>query len=84
MFCFSGWKDTIGTFASGGGRLFDLEFLVDEQGRRVVAFGPWAGTVGTSLGLMQWAAHFVGEVKPLSCYYLALVCCFLTTNVCSR
>eukprot|EP00297_Palpitomonas_bilix_P013222 CAMPEP_0113877476 /NCGR_PEP_ID=MMETSP0780_2-20120614/6116_1 /TAXON_ID=652834 /ORGANISM="Palpitomonas bilix" /LENGTH=370 /DNA_ID=CAMNT_0000863775 /DNA_START=90 /DNA_END=1202 /DNA_ORIENTATION=+ /assembly_acc=CAM_ASM_000599 len=56
-----GWKDVISTFTSGGGRLLDLEFLVDENGRRVVAFGPWAGTVGTALGLLQWSSHYVGE-----------------------
>lgn len=46
-----GWRDTLGRFADGGGTLLDLEFLVDERGRRVAAFGYWAGFVGAALGL---------------------------------
>lgn len=34
-----GWKDILGRFARGGGTLLDLEFLTDEVGRRVAAFG---------------------------------------------
>ncbi|MCR9246022.1 MAG: saccharopine dehydrogenase [bacterium] len=48
-----GWQDTLRRFDSGGGALFDLEFLAHENGRRVAAFGYWAGYVGAVLG----AAH---------------------------
>ena len=34
-----GWQDRLGRFAQGGGTLFDLEYLADEKGRRVAAFG---------------------------------------------
>ena len=33
-------------FKAGGGTLYDLEYLVDETGRRVAAFGYWAGFAG--------------------------------------
>ena len=40
--CFKGqggWDRVLGRWARGGGVLYDLEFLVDEAGRRVSAFG---------------------------------------------
>lgn len=38
-------------FSSGSGLLFDLEFLLDENERRVAAFGKWAGFVGAAVAL---------------------------------
>jgi hypothetical protein len=40
-------------FAAGGGTLLDLEHLLDTDGRRVVAFGYWAGYVGAALAVLQ-------------------------------
>jgi saccharopine dehydrogenase (NAD+, L-lysine-forming) len=34
-----GWERVLGRWARGGGTLYDLEFLVDQNGRRVSAFG---------------------------------------------
>lgn len=50
-----GWKDILNRFKEGNGTLYDLEFLVDENGRRVAAFGYWAGYVGAAIGLDAWA-----------------------------
>eukprot|EP01085_Mycamoeba_gemmipara_P005540 Mycagemm_TRINITY_DN8360_c0_g1::TRINITY_DN8360_c0_g1_i1::g.5540::m.5540 type:complete len:380 gc:universal TRINITY_DN8360_c0_g1_i1:68-1207(+) len=50
-----GWQEVLGRFPAGKGLLLDLEFLVDDQGRRVAAFGRPAGTVGAALGLLLWA-----------------------------
>src|SRR5687768_14663854 len=36
------------------GSLYDLEFLVDGNGRRVAAFGKSAGQVGMAVGLQAW------------------------------
>jgi saccharopine dehydrogenase (NAD+, L-lysine forming) len=36
-------------FKAGGGTLYDLEYLVDEEGRRVAAFGYWAGYAGAAV-----------------------------------
>ena len=38
-------------FKVGGGTLLDLEYLVDETGRRVAAFGYWAGFAGAALSV---------------------------------
>ncbi|ABD56932.1 saccharopine dehydrogenase [Jannaschia sp. CCS1] len=48
-------------FRDGGGALYDLEYLVDETGRRVAAFGYWAGFVGAALSVAAWAAQHAGR-----------------------
>src|SRR6056297_1187462 len=51
------------------GTLYDLEYLVDEQGRRVAAFGYWAGYAGAAVSLMAWAAQKQGSTcPPVSAY----------------
>ena len=49
-------------FRAGGGTLLDLEYLVDDTGRRVAAFGYWAGYAGAALSVMAWGAQQKGEV----------------------
>ena len=49
-------------FRAGGGTLYDLEYLVDENGRRVAAFGYWAGFAGAAVTLKAWAAQQRGEL----------------------
>ncbi len=49
-------------FRAGGGVLYDLEYLVDESGRRVAAFGYWAGYAGAAVALKCWAAQQRGQV----------------------
>jgi len=44
-------------FKKGGGTLYDLEYLVDPDGRRVAAFGYWAGYAGAAVALKCWAAQ---------------------------
>ena len=51
-------------FKSGNGTLYDLEYLVDESGRRVAAFGYWAGYAGAAVSLMAWAAQQRGQTCP--------------------
>jgi saccharopine dehydrogenase (NAD+, L-lysine-forming) len=51
-------------FRNGGGTLYDLEYLVDEDGRRVAAFGYWAGYAGAAVSLMAWAAQQRGGICP--------------------
>lgn len=48
-------------FAAGGGTLLDLEYLLDTTGRRVAAFGYWAGYAGAALSVMAWGAAQNGE-----------------------
>ena len=49
-------------FKAGGGTLYDLEYLVDEAGRRVAAFGYWAGYAGAAISLKCWAAQHAGGI----------------------
>lgn len=51
-------------FRAGGGTLYDLEYLVDEAGRRVAAFGYWAGFAGAAVSLRCWAAQQRGGICP--------------------
>ncbi|MEY8830753.1 saccharopine dehydrogenase [Sedimentitalea sp. XS_ASV28] len=56
-------------FKAGGGTLYDLEYLVDESGRRVAAFGYWAGFAGAAVALKCWAAQRRGGIAgPVSTY----------------
>ena len=56
-------------FESGGGTLYDLEYLVDETGRRVAAFGYWAGFAGAAVALKTWAAQQNGSIcAPVGTY----------------
>jgi saccharopine dehydrogenase (NAD+, L-lysine-forming) len=47
-------------FKVGGGTLYDLEYLVDRDGRRMAAFGYWAGYAGAAISLKAWAAQQAG------------------------
>lgn len=56
-------------FKAGGGTLYDLEYLVDEGGRRVAAFGYWAGFAGAAVALKCWAAQMRGGIAgPVARY----------------
>lgn len=60
-----GWKDFLNRFDQNG-RLYDLEYLVFESGKRVAAFGYWAGFVGAALGVDIWAFQ---QCNPVSIIY---------------
>ncbi len=49
-----GWADVLRRFRRGGGTLYDLEFLENEQGRRVAAFGFHAGFAGAAAGALAY------------------------------
>ena len=56
-------------FKAGGGTLYDLEYLVDEAGRRVAAFGYWAGFAGAAVALKCWLAARQGQIcGPVGTY----------------
>ena len=64
-----GWVDVLGRFKRGGGKLYDLEFLEDENGRRVAAFGWHAGFAGAALGLLSLAEQLQGRrLGPQAAY----------------
>ena len=65
---FSG-KALLERFREGGGTLYDLEYLVDGSGRRVAAFGYWAGFAGAAVSLIAWAAQQNGGIcGPVGAY----------------
>lgn len=53
-------------FAAGGGTLLDLEYLVDDDGRRLAAFGFWAGYLGAALAVLQHRGRLAAPLTPLS------------------
>lgn len=62
-------KALLKRFNAGGGALYDLEYLVDETGRRVAAFGYWAGYAGAAVTLKCWAAQQSnGQCGPVASY----------------
>ncbi|TGD48466.1 saccharopine dehydrogenase [Halobacteriovorax sp. Y22] len=68
----NGANEMLDRFIQGDGKLFDLEYLVDENGKRIAAFGRWAGFVGAAIGLKNWIAQQRGEdfnaSAPLNSY----------------
>jgi saccharopine dehydrogenase (NAD+, L-lysine-forming) len=50
-----GGAELLTRFAAGGGELLDLEHLCDADGRRLAAFGYWAGYVGAALAVLHRA-----------------------------
>ncbi len=66
---FKGQSDAVGVlsrFRDGGGTLSDIEYLTDTQGRRVVAFGYWAGYVGAALGVLHLAGALETPLEPMA------------------
>ncbi|HEY6934895.1 MAG TPA: hypothetical protein VI452_15950, partial [Marmoricola sp.] len=66
---FKGQEDariTLERFRRGGGRLLDIEYLTDKDGRRVVAFGYWAGYVGAALGVLHLAGSLAAPLAPMA------------------
>jgi saccharopine dehydrogenase (NAD+, L-lysine-forming) len=51
-------------FVAGGGALYDLEYLLAENGRRVAAFGYWAGYAGAAVSVLAYAAQRDGGICP--------------------
>jgi saccharopine dehydrogenase (NAD+, L-lysine-forming) len=49
-------------FKAGGGALYDIEYLTDADGRRVAAFGYWAGYAGAAVALKCWQAQQAGGI----------------------
>jgi saccharopine dehydrogenase (NAD+, L-lysine forming) len=59
-----GSAELLGRFAAGGGALLDLEYLVGDDGRRLAAFGYWAGYVGAALAVLRWRGQLPTPLRP--------------------
>jgi saccharopine dehydrogenase (NAD+, L-lysine-forming) len=51
-------------FVHGGGLLLDLEYLADDQGRRLAAFGFWAGYMGAALAVLHHRGALTAPLTP--------------------
>ncbi|MFJ4319828.1 saccharopine dehydrogenase [Streptomyces lavendulae] len=60
----SGAAELLSRFTAGGGALLDLEYLTDEAGRRVAAFGYWAGYVGAALAVLHHRGTLTTPLRP--------------------
>ncbi|CCE65967.1 hypothetical protein TPHA_0N01860 [Tetrapisispora phaffii CBS 4417] len=58
----AGWENVLKRFINGQGILYDLEFLENDQGRRVAAFGFYAGFAGAAIGLKDWCFKILNSV----------------------
>lgn len=61
-----GWQTLLSRFTSGKGTLLDIEYMIDQNKRRVVAFGFWAGYMGAALALIHWQNQQSGEARYLN------------------
>ena len=67
----AGWDDVLMRFHEGKGKLYDLEFLQNESGRRVAAFGFHAGFAGSAVACLALAKQVesngkerLGQLEP--------------------
>ena len=62
-------KKLLKKFKSGGGTLYDIEYLTEDTGKRVAAFGYWAGFAGAYVTLKVWISQLKKEeCPPLSAF----------------
>ena len=59
-----GAAELLARFAAGGGELLDIEYLVDDDGRRLAAFGYWAGYVGAALAILHLRGRLTTPLRP--------------------
>ncbi len=60
-----GAREILERFRRGGGELLDIEYLLGDDGKRVVAFGYWAGYVGAALGVLHLAGTLTAPLTPM-------------------
>jgi saccharopine dehydrogenase (NAD+, L-lysine forming) len=60
-----GAAQLLSRFAQGGGILLDLESLTDDAGRRLAAFGYWAGYIGASLAVLRARGQLAVPLRPV-------------------
>lgn len=59
-----GAQDLLRRFTAGGGELLDIEYLVDADGRRLAAFGYWAGYIGAALAILCARGRLNSPLQP--------------------
>ncbi len=65
----TGSKIILDLFAKSKSNLYDLEYFVDSNGKRLLAFGFYAGFIGAGLGLLQYGKKIIGQkISELNCW----------------
>ena len=61
------WDQYLSRFVRGQGLLYDIEFLTDPSGKRVAAFGYYAGFAGAAVALLAWSHQLLhpGVALPM-------------------
>jgi saccharopine dehydrogenase (NAD+, L-lysine forming) len=59
-----GSRALLSRFAAGGGMLLDLEYLTSADGRRLAAFGYWAGYAGAALAAAHHGGALAAPLRP--------------------
>lgn len=63
----TGWADLLHRFIKGGGSIYDIEFMTDETGKRVVdAFSGMAGLGGMGVGILAWCHQQLSPDIPMA------------------
>lgn len=62
----AGAERLLSRFAAGGGMLLDLEYLADAAGRRVAAFGTWAGYAGAALAVLHHRGELPAPLRTMT------------------
>lgn len=57
----TGAQEVLSRYIKGGGKHFDLEYLVGKDKKRVAAFGKWAGFIGAAISLDRFYQKQSGE-----------------------
>jgi saccharopine dehydrogenase (NAD+, L-lysine-forming) len=60
-----GAQAVLDRFKKGNGTLFDLEYLTNENGRRIAAFGYWAGFVGAAIAVKSFLHQAVDKNEKI-------------------
>jgi len=63
-------KNILSQFAKNNGVIYDYEYIVDADNKRLIAFGFWAGFMGTCLGICQYlqkinSGEDLNNLKPI-------------------
>jgi saccharopine dehydrogenase (NAD+, L-lysine-forming) len=76
-------KALLQRFQAGGGTLYDLEYLTDATGRRVAAFGYWAGYAGAAVSVIAWLAQQrIKHADPFPHIQTKTPCCAIYMTRC--
>jgi len=64
-----GSEEIIGKLEKAGAIVYDYEYFINRKKKRVIAFGFWAGFIGTAIGLLQYYFKSINQnIKNLKPY----------------